>query len=349
MNTTAKALLRPLSRRLRQLKKLPQALELRASFQEKIAQRDPARPAVWLLGAADHGNLGDLAQRLAIESWAQRWLPEAQLIAAPTLAVREALPLLPGDRLLFQSGYTMTDAHPDELLRRRLLAKPLEQPLWLLPQTICYEKDKSRDTMAACLERQQKLLLLARDEVSLREAQRLAPGRAEGCPDIVASWAGTFSLEKRPRQGIGLCLRQDGESALSRRQRRELEACLASLGKVEPFSCSCAPGYEAEKVRRLVAQALGQLSGLELLVTDRLHGALFGALAGTPLILLPTRDHKLSAALPWLEELCQGEVALCGDLEQLPTLVEELRGRAYEPGGEAAAAWEQLGRRWREF
>lgn len=74
---TAKTILRPLSRRFRQLKKLPQARQLRASFQESLCRRDPERPALWLLGAAVHGNLGDLAQRLAIETWVQRWLPEA--------------------------------------------------------------------------------------------------------------------------------------------------------------------------------------------------------------------------------------------------------------------------------
>lgn len=269
-------------------------------------------------------------------------------MAAPTLAVGEELPLLPGDRLLFQSGYTMTDEHPDEALRRRILAKPLETPIWILPQTIRYEKEDCRAAMAACLRRQSQLLLLARDDVSLREAKQLAPGRTELCPDIVASWAGTFALEKKGRQGIGLCLRQDGESALNRCRRRELRDSLATLGRLELFSCSCTPGYEAEKVRQLLTQRLRQLSGVEVLVTDRLHGALFAVLAGTPLILLPTKDHKLSAALPWLRELCRGQVALCGDLSQLPRLVEELRGQAYEPGREAAAAWETLGRRWRD-
>jgi len=339
-----KELLRPLSRGLRRLRKLPQARALRKDLEKTLQHRDPSRPALWLLGAAVHGNLGDLAQRFCIEAWAERWLPEAQLLAAPTLAVGEDLPLLPGDRLLFQSGYTMTDFHPDEALRRRILARPLEQSILILPQTICYKKEDKRAAMADCLQKQPRLLLLARDEISLETAQVLAPGRAELCPDIVAGLV-DFVPGEQARRVIGLCLRTDGESALTHHQRAELRKQLEALGPLETISTACAPGYEREKVRRLLEERLGQLSRLDLLVTDRLHGAIFGALAGTPLLLLPTKDHKLRGALPWLRDLCQGELILCEDLAQLPALAESLLGRTFTPGRAAAEAWEQLGRR----
>lgn len=229
------------------------------------------------------------------------------------------------DLLLITGGGFLGSIWMKEELRVRSVIRMFpENRIVILPQTVFYDSTPEADAMvreAAGIYRAHKNLTIA-----VRERQsydfvrdRLLPppfsDRVVLAPDM-ALYAGTFRGAARGSR-ILLCLRGDKEriarEGLPETVRRAAGAAVAidTVDTVVPHHVSLAT--EDREIDRL----LGRFASARLVVTDRLHGMIFAAICGTPVVAMDNTSGKVRAVYEaWLADLpcvrfaeSEGEVA----------------------------------------
>lgn len=274
-------------------------------------------PKCVLCGVANYGNLGDLAIAQAEENLANR-LSATRVLEVETGALWDHARSLhasehDGDLVLLHGGGNMGDSYSYsafEYERCATIELFRRSRVIVMPQTIAYKRPDSH-----LLRYTQKvygahpdLHLLARERTSFRLMQEYYPDvDVRLVPDIVMSWnvpADVWNSSADRRGGV-LSLRRDEERALSLEDHVALEAALASMvPSVRLADTAVSTGYvEKEERAGLVAGFLRKLGQSEILVTDRLHGMIFGALTGTPTVVLSNNNHKVRGVYEWLRDL----------------------------------------------
>lgn len=296
----------------------------------EIGCNSSQRQRIWYFAVPLHSNLGDQAQYICIKEWLAYTFPKVPAICIPTriflrvpfLFLRRMKKVLQtGDIIVFQSGYTMTDFHPDEVVRRQVLGKFSQNLTLIFPQTILYQSKKSERLSANLLCRCPKLLLLARDAVSLKAAESFCPNQCAYWPDMVTSWIGMYT-SPAPHSGILFCIRQDGESSLDSQERERIFCFLETLAPTE--LCGTEASSRSSDWKEESIALIRRFSQAQLVVTDRYHGMLFALAAGVPVAVLPAHGHKLSSGADQLAALCPGYVRTAANEAELRTAVQEL-------------------------
>ncbi len=320
----------------RQLPCLPGDVEALGRIKGEIFAARTASRRVWYFAVPLHPNLGDQAQCLCIREWLDFAFPGAAVLSVPSRVFLRIPGLFLGwmsrtlvtdDPIVFQSGYTMTDFHPDEAVRRRVLKRFCQNPVLIFPQTILYRGKSGEKRSAEILRRCPRLLLLARDRKSLQTAEALCPGRAAWQPDMVSGWIGRYSSAERGER-ILLCLRRDGESLLTPERREHYLQLLKNLGPAE--LCDTQADGSCSDWGAAIEGLIRRFSHAGLVVTDRYHGMLFALAAGVPVIALPAGGHKVDGGARELAELCPGYVRIAGGEDELRKAATELL-KAYLP------------------
>ena len=274
---------------------------------------------IWLFGAPGYINLGDHAQTLCLLGWFRRFYPgygvhdltTHELMSHDRFLLRELAPLIGRDDLIFfQSGYNTTDMYPaQEEMHRAVVRLFPDRPIVFMPQTVSFRPPYGENRFvreSAELYREcRRLLLLCRDPKSLEIARAVFPGvKTELFPDPVTMMIGTRRWDA-PRKGILLCLRDDSEKAID---EGELARMTERLRRSEPVrridtSIGWPPGYFiVENRAKYVDAMLGSFAAHRLVITDRYHGVIFALVTGTPVIVLKTRDHKLTGGISFFED-----------------------------------------------
>jgi len=124
-------------------------------------------------------------------------------------------------------------------------------------------------------------------------------------PDMALymNWSSFFDADT-PRTGALLCLKKDKESILT----DENQQYLLNIGKKlceDAKFCNTdlqIPIFQEERENRL-REKMNEFHKAELIITDRLHGMIFAAIAETPCIVLNGLTHKLQATFEWVKHL----------------------------------------------
>lgn len=148
-------------------------------------------------------------------------------------------------------------------------------------------------------------------------------------PDIVlsANAVALGSTNDGAPSGLLLCLRDDRERALGDEQRQRLEIALADTGLPLETTDTHAGGVGLDEARcaRLLTDKIDQFRTARLVVTDRLHGMILSALAGTPCLVLPNTNHKIHQTwLDWLTDVPQVKFVTPEEMTMLPEILNVL-------------------------
>ena len=105
-------------------------------------------------------------------------------------------------------------------------------------------------------------------------------------------------------QLIKTMLRSDKERSLPVEERENLEEMLRSKGIAFGYTDM----YSGQKVTKQsremqVREKMEELASARLVITDRLHGMVFCALAGTPCIAMSSSNHKVRGTYEWISYL----------------------------------------------
>ena len=302
---------------------------------EAETQKHPT--TIWYFGIPTHNNLGDQAQKLCIEKWIRSEFPDAAIVKidsdsfnfAPAHYCRQIERLLrSNDIFLMQSGYTFDGMHENEVAHEIIPHRFPNNRIVVMPNTIGYRDPVVKRRVAKSINGHHRLLFLARDAISYETALELFPSvTCRLCPDIVTTLIGSeevASLNPSQRKGILLCLRNDREKLVD-----DADIVASIESRFESMAVSITDTtienmpHDDIALQSYIYEVIREYASHRVIVTDRYHGTIFALVSGTPVIVLPTNDHKVVTGVQWFERYLGSAVYLATSREELPSLIQE--------------------------
>lgn len=306
------------------------------STKKALSQASQNKDYIYYLGIPAHNNLGDLAQGICIREWIRKHYSEYSVIEIETNAlVNTRFSLLKelkqvyksNDLIIFQSGYTTTDlgGYADEMHRAVIQALP-DAKLLMMPQTIFFRHESNRRRTSKIYSMAKNMLFLARDEVSYKMACEMLPDLSVKLfPDIVTTLIGKYSFNGE-RDGILFCCRDDEEKYYSDEEIAELKNMCKWMGAVNSTDTT-KQGKRPFIVKHATEYVMGEIekySRYKLIITDRYHGTILSLVAGTPVIIIKTNDHKVVTGAQWFQGIYDEYVYLAEDLKTAYKLATQI-------------------------
>ncbi|MBJ7687768.1 hypothetical protein HAU32_02010 [Weissella confusa] len=288
---------------------------MRPQLKKQLEQLNTDLPTVFYLGMPEHGDLGDHAVAYATEIFLQKNLPEHQIVKVPSEALSDALPLIqriiqPEHLVLMHGGGIVGDRHlPEENLRREIVSYLKDQPIIQLPQSMFFTNPAEQEASKRTYNVAERMVMLAREEKALQDLTQLLLCPAMLIPDMVLYLSGRLAASRKPRHGAMIMMHATGND-----YRRTVQNDIRELLN-ELFSHVVEADFLNAKQRHLSGQkrdvALREcwrkISGYEVLVTDEIHGLLFGLITKTPTVAVAEPSGMLAAifeawctAVPWI-------------------------------------------------
>lgn len=298
----------------------------RKKLQKLIAAKHE-QPRIYFFCTPTHSNLGDQAQLFCWLHLMEEWYPGYDVVCVPTRyrqfdTIRTIHEQLQKDDLIYiHSGYLIFDPHPELPFILDVVRGFYDNRIVILPQTINLMEDWYKYIVSQVFNAHPNLILLCRDEVSLGKANELFPKIEKRLmPDVVTSLIGNadFQYSDVKREGVMLCVRNDGEKLYSDNQINELRN---RFGNIKTDVCDTtidAPLWEWERHReRLINKILYKFSHYQVIITDRYHGTIFSQIVNTPVIVISSTDHKLSSGVKWFpKDKFEKNITFAKDLDE---------------------------------
>lgn len=261
----------------------------------------------------DYGNLGDQAIAYA------EYLYLTGQVSCPVVILYGALrkqwkalskQIHSGDIICLQGGGslgTLYECYENE--RLAIIDKFLDNRIILFPQTFSYGESEYECRylrhMQAVYNRHPDLHLIAREEMSYARMKDCFPNAdVILTPDIALSLPPVYCA-KSDRQGVVLCLRTDKERKIATDASNKIGEVASKKYKTVIHTDTVyndrtlTPDEGMSEVEKKIVE----LAHARLVVTDRIHGMIFSALAGTPCIALDNSNGKVGQEYKWLKDL----------------------------------------------
>ena len=293
-------------------------LKKRQNFQYgKYLGKKHGAPRYFVIDTPEHVNLGDSAIVLAQFSFLEKCgIPRSdikEITSSEHIKYDKIIKkyIRPKDIIVIDGGGSMGDQwFAEEQKQRAILTDFPKNKVIIFPQTIYYS-----DTPFGHAEQEKSvpvyngragLTLVAREKKSYDIMQTLYPATPILLtPDIVLSATGAvLGVQKKKRNGTLLCFRTDEEQAMTQQERQTIEAYLQAKNSTYRFTdmYSDCP-VNKENRRECVQKKINEFAAAELVITDRLHGMLFAALAQTPCIAFSNYNQKVEGTYAWIQYL----------------------------------------------
>ena len=202
----------------------------------------------------------------------------------------------------------------------------------MLPQTVFFKNDANKNRTAESYNSAKNMLFLARDRVSFNQAKEMFPDiPVELYPDIVTTLIGSKEY-KNERNGILFCCRNDGEKYYSDEEINNLMHKCTHLCAVTKTDTT-KRGKTAQIVanaEQYINQEIEEYAKYRLIVTDRYHGTILSLVAGTPVIIIKTTDHKVTTGADWFKGVYDSHVCIAEDLDDAYIKAQDILGKDIE-------------------
>jgi exopolysaccharide biosynthesis predicted pyruvyltransferase EpsI len=287
-------------------------------------------PNIFLFGTPNHSNMGDQAQTYCIINWMNQNYPEHKVhtfyLKNSTGRILQYIRqnIQKDDKIFCHSGYHLTNLYDEQRIYSKLVEMFPDFPIVIFPQTINYTQPEVATKTASLFNNHKDLTILCRDEVSFKTAQTLfSQCHLLLYPDVVTSLIGTKQFENK-RDGILFCIRNDKEAFYNPEQITGLRKRIEQFDVVSMTDTTISmPAVEiAENREKILNSIFEDYSGFRLIITDRYHGTIFSLIAGTPVIVLSSSDHKLSSGVKWFPPEFSDYVRYANSLDEAYQLAE---------------------------
>lgn len=291
---------------------------------------------IFVLTAPSHSNLGDQAQSYCIEDILKKQYPDSNIIIYDEYRIiknyYELLYIMKQslkseDIILLHSGYRLTNLymvseHIVEMMGR-LFA---DRKMIFLPQTINYTDENVKRRISKIIKN--NVTIMCRDEVSYEKAKEIfTESKLLLYPDVVTSLIGRYRFENK-RDGFLLCFRSinDGESMFCHEEVCKLIDKIKKFSNVTMTDTTIDADWKdiAENRKKYIEKEINAYSKFEVVITNRYHGVIFALAADTPVIVLPTADHKITAGLKWFKQAGYKGIYFCEKIEQASEAAREV-------------------------
>ena len=225
----------------------------------------------------------------------------------------------PSGPIFLHGGGSLGDRYPvSEAFREQIITDFPDRPIVQLPQSMDFSSEEGTERARRVFGGHRDLLLLLRDQVSLEKARRaFADTRCEFCPDL-AFGAGWMPSTAAVTRDVTMLMRTDGEQgrqydfdlgelstfrvdwSYQRSGQLLWDALAAPRAAVRRFPAT-RPVLQRTMERTFdVAAELNVRRGRALLgpgrlvLSNRLHGAVLGALMSKPVVVLDNSYGKIA-------------------------------------------------------
>lgn len=189
--------------------------------------------------------------------------------------------------------------------RLRILNYFKERPIISFPQTLYYTSDRegtnAKQEMKEAIAKNFRAVFFMREQVSNELFKKYFSKQAILVPDIVL-YLEKNTYNKRENQ-ILLCMRDDCEQ--NNNLREKLINCTKKYFEnvIETDTCT---NYSINRkvIDDILERKWKEFQNSKLVITDRLHGMIFALITGTPCIVLPNYNHKITSFYDtWLKDV----------------------------------------------
>lgn len=305
---------------------------------QQVISRNNNTPRIYFFCTPTHSNLGDQAQFFCWLRLMREWHPGYDIICVPTryrqfATIRTIHDHLHKDDIIYvHSGYLIFDPHPELPFILDIVRGFYDAKVTILPQTVNLVGEWYQHIVAQVFNSHPNLTLYCRDEVSLENAKRLFPKvEKKLMPDVVTSLIGNveFQYPNSTRNGVMLCVRNDGEKLYSDEQINRLRKRFDGIKTDICDTTIDAPIWEWENNRSgLIRNILELFSKYQVIITDRYHGTIFSQIVNTSVIVISSTDHKLSSGVKWFpKDQFEGNISFALDLDEAYNKATEILAR----------------------
>ena len=282
----------------------------------------PKRMA-YLFGSPYHKNMGDQAQTYCIQKWLKKNYPEYGLMIFTLRDSSERVYKLlrrfirKEDLLICHSGYHITDLYDERLPYMELAKRFKDHRIVVFPQTVFFNDETKLLENARVFNEHGNLLLMCRDQVSYEEAKK----HFNACkimlmPDIVTTLIGEYKFDGE-RDGVLFCMRNDKEAFYSKEKIDGLRIRFFGVHTemTDTTLSDLEVNYILQNRESILMRMFQEYSQYKVVITDRYHGTIFSLIAGTPVVVLGSTDHKLSSGVQWFPKEFSDYVSFANNLE----------------------------------
>lgn len=323
------------------LKRIKNRIDYRRVIRTEMSVLNRLKPQqnkrrIFYLGITPHSNLGDMAQHYCICKWIEENYPDCDLIKFEAKTVVDSktnfvakLKILytNKDIIVFQSGYTTQDlGGQHELMHRMVIDAIPHAHILMMPQTIFFQSEENRIRCAENHSKAKRMLFLARDSVSYKQAKEMFKGiKIVAYPDIVTTLIGTLIFNNQ-RSGVCLCRRNDEEKYYSDVELERLIKKISASDNVYVTDTTIEENYikVRKNMKYYIEREIEKFSHYKVTITDRYHGTIFSLVAGTPVIVIKTTDHKVITGADWFKGIYDDYVYVAKDLDDAFELYRQI-------------------------
>ena len=286
---------------------------------DAVVQKKTSSPVVWLVGTEDFGNLGDHAIAVAERHFLEKYFPDYELIeiSARNYDVyrNDIMRLIDTEDIIIGTGGgNLGNQYPEsERIRQDLIKTFTFNRIVIMPQTVWFSQD---DEGKKCLQNavelygsHRRLTIAVRERFSYEFVKENFANRVVLVPDIVlfdATSIKKFMVERKKRtdRKAIICLRNDLEGKLCKSERREiLRLVKKEFRHVKKIDTQKDYLISTEKREAELSEFFEELLMADIVLTDRLHGMVFAALAEIPCIVFDNYNQKVKGIYEWINEL----------------------------------------------
>lgn len=319
----------------RNYKAKPLIEKLASEYELLLKTRTDNKKCVFFVGVPMHKNMGDQAQKYCIEKWIGENYPDYQLLEFPTwpfynnhFKTSFEKCVMTDDIFVIQSGYCTTSSHFDHYMHRYIVKK-FSNPVLIMPQTVLFNRKSDPGKTARIYAAHKKLLFLARDEKSYEDAKKYFKGTVvRKFPDIVTTLIGDENFQSRKsREGILICVRNDGEKKYADSEVLEIRQHFSSMGVTCDISDTNSDLPLEELQRNFESELIKTLAYFgkhKVVITDRYHGTIFSMISNTPVIVLATLDHKVKSGTDWFRNVYDGSFYNADSIQEAILIADKL-------------------------
>ena len=307
-----------------------------------------AKKRNYLFMIAMHNNAGDLAQTVCINEWLYRNYPESVTINVAYTSPNDRIvknickKVRQQDNVFIHSGFNITDICGDfygsnVFKTHKIILESLpKHQIVFFPQSVEYKDIKKWNQVKEMYGRHNNIIFISRDYISQKYAKELLPyAKHLAYPDVVTTWIGQYEF-KEPVKDILLCLRTGEESIINNEQKDNIYRRLSTIGSIganDTDVTASAFRYRGHR-KEVVLEKIKEFSQYKVIVTDRYHGVIFSLVCGRPVVVLKTKNQKVTSAIKWFPEGVKRHVYLLesnNDAKEIENLTKKILSEDIEP------------------
>lgn len=295
----------------RECKKQRDILKQYADVKQQYSKLKKENKKYWVLaGIPLHGNLGDQAITLAEIKLLKEMDKEKEILEIPLPLMLQypwlVKKIVGKEKILIQGGgYLGTLWMSGEIMVRKIIKVFKENVIIIFPQTVYFEEDKMEEYEKSrkIYSSHTNLHICTREESSYKiVCQMINKDNVHLVPDMVPYLKYNIKPDEK-RSGALLCLRHDLEKVYSDNEKEKLCEILKSHFHltIQETDTVIEHGVSREHRKDEVMKKIEEFSRVELVITDRLHGMVFAAIARTPCVALDNCNYKVRGVYQWIK------------------------------------------------